>query len=55
MMEEANLLQKIKCPEHIVGFEDIFVEEDNIFIVMEKMDMNMLSYINWKYDKLTEA
>ena len=54
MLKEVDILRKLNH-ENILKFKDLFLLGEFLFIITEKMDMNLVDYLNKFHDKMTEA
>ena len=51
---EADIMMQLNH-RNILGVKHVMLNESNITIVSERMHMNLLDYMNMRYNKFTEA
>lgn len=51
---EAEVMMQLRH-ENIVEFKDLFVTKNYVYLVMEKLDMDLYTYLKIYYDRLTES
>ena len=51
---EVEVMMALKNDRHVVEFKDLFVSKNFIVLVMEKLDMNLYTYLKSQQEKLTE-
>lgn len=54
VIDEAAILHSLQPHENILNFIDFYVHPEQYIIVAEAMHLNLLEYLDWRQNKLTE-